>query len=43
VCVLTFQAKAAGQTALTMTRAGVVNSKQQQMPAQGSTGSIQVK
>ncbi len=43
VCVLTFQAKAAGQTTLTMTRAGVVNSKQQQMPAQGSTGSIQVK
>jgi general secretion pathway protein D len=43
VCVLTFQAKAAGQDALTMTRAGVVNSKQQQMPAQGSTASIQVK
>ncbi len=43
VCVLTFQAKGAGQTALTMTRAGVVNSKQQQMPAQGGSGNIVVK
>jgi general secretion pathway protein D len=32
VCVLTFQAKAAGQTALNMTRASAVNSAQQQMP-----------
>jgi general secretion pathway protein D len=33
VCVLTFQAKAAGSTTLTMTRAGAVNSAQQQLPA----------
>ncbi len=33
VCVLTFQAKAAGDTALTMSRAGAVNSAQQQVPA----------
>jgi general secretion pathway protein D len=32
VCVLTFQAKAAGNTALTMTRAGAVTSAQQQQP-----------
>ncbi len=36
VCVLTFQAKAAGNTALTMTRAGAVNSAQQQVPAQAA-------
>jgi general secretion pathway protein D len=34
VCILTFQAKAAGPTAVTMTRAGAVNSAQQQVPAQ---------
>jgi general secretion pathway protein D len=33
VCVLTFQAKAAGATALTMSRAGAVNSAQQPVPA----------
>ena len=33
VCVLTFQAKVAGNSALTMTRAGAVNSAQQQVPA----------
>jgi general secretion pathway protein D len=33
VCVLTFQAKAPGNTALTMPRAGAVNSAQQQVPA----------
>jgi general secretion pathway protein D len=33
VCVLTFQAKAAGNTALTMTRAGAVNAAQQPLPA----------
>jgi general secretion pathway protein D len=33
VCVLTFQAKASGITTLTMTRAGAVNSAQQQVPA----------
>ena len=39
VCVLTFQAKAAGTTALTMTRAGAVDSKQQNVtvtPAQAN-------
>ena len=43
VCVLTFQAKAAGESAITMTRAGIVNSKQQQVPAQGAQASIVVK
>ena len=33
VCILTFQAKAAGSTTLNMTRAGAVNSAQQQVPA----------
>ena len=43
VCVLTFQAKAAGETALTMTRAGAVNSAQQQVPAQAAHVSLVVK
>ena len=43
VCVLTFQAKAAGETALTMTRAGAVNSAQQQVPAKAAHVSIVVK
>ncbi|MFP5276330.1 MAG: cohesin domain-containing protein [Acidobacteriota bacterium] len=43
VCVLTFQAKTPGATALTMTRAGVVNSSQQQTPAQATTANIVVK
>ncbi len=33
VCILTFQAKAAGSTALTMPRSAAVNSAQQQVPA----------
>src|SRR5208337_3884882 len=36
VCVLSFQAKAAGDTGLTLTRAGAINSAQQQTPAPGS-------
>ncbi len=43
ICVLTFQAKNPGQTSVTMTRAGAVNSKQQQMPAQSSQANIVVK
>jgi general secretion pathway protein D len=43
VCVLTFQAKAPGAAALTMTRAGAVNSKQEQMPAQAAQASIVVR
>jgi len=36
VCVLTFQPKAAGNTALTLTKAAAVNSGQQFMQAKGS-------
>ena len=43
VCVLTFQAKAAGETALTMTRAGAVNSAQQQVPATAGHLNLVVK
>jgi len=43
VCVLTFQAKAPGATRLTMTRASVVNSRQQQIPAQAATANIVVQ
>jgi general secretion pathway protein D len=43
VCVLTFQAKAAGPSDLTITRASVVNSAQQQVPAEGAQTSIVVK
>jgi len=43
VCVLSFQAKAAGENALTITRAGAVNSTQQQVPLKGSPASIVVK
>ena len=43
LCVLTFQAKAAGPSTLTMTRAGAVNSKQQQIAAQGAQANIVVK
>jgi general secretion pathway protein D len=43
VCVLSFQAKIPGQTSVTMTRAGAVNSKQQQVPAQPSQADIVVK
>ena len=43
VCVLTFQAKAPGISRLTVTRAGVVNSRQQQAAAQAGTANIVVK
>jgi general secretion pathway protein D len=43
VCVLTFQAKVAGETALTMTRANAVNSAQQQVPATAAHLSLVVK
>jgi general secretion pathway protein D len=43
VCVLTFQAKTAGQSSLAMTRAAVVNSKGQQLPAQGAAATVVVR
>ncbi len=43
VCVLTFQAKAAGQTSLNMTRASAVNSAQQQVPATAAHLDLVVK
>ena len=43
VFVLSFQAKAPGESALTVTRAGAVNSAQQQVPAKVSPVSIVVK
>ena len=43
VCVLSFQAKAAGESVLAMTRAAAVNSAQQQVPAQGARVNIVVK
>jgi general secretion pathway protein D len=43
VCVLSFQAKAAGENALTILRAGAVNSAQQQVPTKGTPASIVVK
>jgi general secretion pathway protein D len=43
VCVLSFQAKAAGESALTLTRASAITSAQQQLPAQGSRTTIVVK
>jgi general secretion pathway protein D len=43
VCVLTFQAKAAGSSDLTITRASVVNSAQQQVPVESTQTSIVVK
>ena len=43
VCVLSFQAKVAGQTSLTMTRAAAVTSKQSVLPGTGNTVSITVK
>jgi general secretion pathway protein D len=42
VCVISFQAKAAGETALTLVRASAVNSAQQPVPAQGSRTIINV-
>lgn len=43
LCVLTFQAKAAGTSTLTMTRAGAVNSSQQPIAAQAAQANIVVK
>jgi general secretion pathway protein D len=43
VCVLTFQAKAAGASVITISRPGAVSSAQAQLPAQGAQVSIQVK
>jgi general secretion pathway protein D len=43
VCVLTFQAKAAGPSDLTVARASVVNSAQLQVPVQSAQTSIVVK
>lgn len=42
-CVLSFQAKAPGDTAITISRAGALNSQKQPVPAQGSQISVQVK
>ncbi len=43
VCVLTFQAKAAGPSDLAITRASVVNGAQQQLPVASAQASIVVK
>ena len=43
VCVLSFQAKSAGSTQLAITRAGVVNTAQQQVNAGASQVDITVK
>jgi general secretion pathway protein D len=43
VCVLTFEAKAAGESEVAMTRAATVNSAQQQSPIQGARIGIQIK
>jgi general secretion pathway protein D len=43
VCVLTFQAKANGDSVIAITRPGAVSSTQQQLPATGAQVSIQVK
>jgi general secretion pathway protein D len=43
VCVLSFQARVAGQSSLAMTRAAAVTSKQSVLPGKGSTVSITVK
>jgi len=43
VCVLTFQAKAAGDSVIAITRPGAVSSTQQQLPATGAQVKIQVK
>ena len=43
LCVLTFRAKSPGVSALMMTRAGAVNSKQQPLPAQAAPANITVK
>ena len=43
VCVLSFQAKAAGENALSILRAGAVNSLRQQLPAKGEQATVTVK
>jgi general secretion pathway protein D len=43
VCVLTFQAKAAGDSVIAITRPGAVNSSQKFLTAQGARINIQVK
>ncbi len=43
VCVLSFQARAPGPSDLTITRASVVNSAQQQVPVESAQSSIVVK
>ena len=43
VCVLTFQAKASGQSPLNITRASVGNSAQQQMSIGAMLSTVQVK
>jgi general secretion pathway protein D len=43
VCVLSFQAKAAGESIVAMPRPAAVNSAQQQLPARGARISIQVR
>jgi general secretion pathway protein D len=43
VCVLTFQAKASGQSGVGITRASVVNTAQQQVPVQTGQATIVVK
>ena len=43
VCVLTFQAKASGPSDLTLNRASLVNSAQQQLPVGSARASIVVK
>ncbi len=43
LCTLTFQAKAAGDAKIEITRPVVRNSQQQAIPATGSTGSIHIQ
>jgi general secretion pathway protein D len=43
VCILSFQAKVAGETFITITHPGAVNSAQQQLPAQGGRVSVTVQ
>jgi general secretion pathway protein D len=43
ICVLTFQAKASGDSVIAITKPGAVNSSQQFLPAQGARVNIQVK
>lgn len=43
VCILTFQAKSAGDAVISITRPGAVNSAQQQLPARGAQVLVHVK